>query len=72
MSEIPRTLSGWLVILLFSVSIVLILMWLAEKFFFKSSPTNVLWIWSIITFILSFIIGMISPEVQRRHSSELI
>lgn len=67
MSNTPKTFSGWLFIIVFSVSMTLLLVWLTEKFLFKSSPTNVLWIWAIIVLIVSFIIGLISPEVQDRN-----
>ncbi len=67
MSNTPKTFSGWLFIIVFSVSMTLLLAWLIEKFLFKSSPTNALWIWAIIVLIVSFIIGFISPEIQDRN-----
>lgn len=72
MSNTPKTFLGWLSIIAFSVSVFLVLVWLFEKFLLKSSPTSTLWIWAIVAFIVSIIIGFNSPEIQDRNDGGLI
>ena len=65
----PRTVLGWIVVILVSSSIASFLFWLFEKFVIKSSPINTLWILSILLFVLSFIVVMYSSEIQGTNAS---